>query len=128
MPEGRLKFSHWHGCSWGRAVAAMGEGGGCRGADPRDARLATEEGCGAAAASTTVLPRNAAVAPLAWISAVWRSTRIAWIGRTSGSPLRLGIRRARGVRGDDTRLIHHLPPDGRRWSALRRQLVRVAAL
>src|SRR6202034_3869931 len=48
------------------------------------------------------------------------STRIAWIGRTSESPLRLGIRRARGVRGGDPRLIHRLPrPDGRRWPALR---------
>jgi hypothetical protein len=34
---------------------------------------------------------------------------IAWIGRTSGSPLRLGIRRARGVRGGDPRLIHRHP-------------------
>src|SRR5690348_16852774 len=34
---------------------------------------------------------------------------------------RLGIRRARGVRGGgDPRLIHRLPrPDGRRWPALR---------
>src|ERR1700735_3344314 len=42
------------------------------------------------------------------------------MGRTSGSPLWLGIRRARGVRGGDPRLIHRLPrPDGRRWPALR---------
>src|ERR1700676_4520272 len=37
-----------------------------------------------------------------------------------GISLQLGIRRARGLRGGDPRLIHRLPrPDGRRWPALR---------
>src|ERR1700719_5079135 len=37
-----------------------------------------------------------------------------------GISFTLGIRRARGLRGGDPRLIHRLPrPDGRRWPALR---------